>query len=262
MTVSIITASYNYENYIKETIESVINQTVQDWEMIIVDDGSSDNSVEIVKSYCNADKRIKLFQHEKGMNKGLAETLKLGIEKASGEWIVFLESDDTITPDYLEEKYKVIAQYPDVSFIFNDINMFGNNEVILEKQAYFKKQKKRLSKYKFPTMLIDFFKKKSSNIIPTFSCVMCKKNLFEQIDFDSPIKPLLDLFLWIQISKKSVFYYVNKKLTNWRMHESSYVKRSKVSDFDFLMFNLKRLNFLYDKIPIGKLIMLTIKYKF
>lgn len=92
--ISIITASYNYENYIKETIESVLNQTYTNWELIIVDDGSKDNSVEVIKSYCEKDSRIKLFQHEGGVNKGLAETIKLGISKAQGEWIAFLESDD------------------------------------------------------------------------------------------------------------------------------------------------------------------------
>ena len=64
------------------------------------------------------------------MNKGLAETLRLGIEKATTDWIIFLESDDTITPDYIEEKLKVIEQDPDIKFIFNDINMFGDKYVI------------------------------------------------------------------------------------------------------------------------------------
>ena len=59
MKISIITTSYNYEEYIKETIESVISQTFQDWEMVIVDDGSKDNSVEVIKSYMEKDSRIK-----------------------------------------------------------------------------------------------------------------------------------------------------------------------------------------------------------
>ena len=101
---SIITASYNYANYIVETMDSVLAQTYQDWELIVVDDGSKDNSVEVIKSYCQKDSRIKLFQHEFGINKGLIATIKLGIEKASSDWIAFVESDDFITPDYLEKK--------------------------------------------------------------------------------------------------------------------------------------------------------------
>ena len=124
--VSIITASYNYEDYIKETIDSVIKQTFQDWEMIIVDDGSTDNSVEVIKDYCKKDNRIKLFQHRNAVNKGLAETLKLGIANASAEWIVFLESDDTICPDYLSKKFEIICKYPNVQFIFNSVCPFGD----------------------------------------------------------------------------------------------------------------------------------------
>ena len=106
--VSIITASYNYENYIKETIESVLNQTFQDWELIIVDDGSKDNSVSVIKEYCNRDSRIKIFQHENAVNKGLAETIKLGLEKSNCEWVAFLESDDVWLPNSLEEKMYIV----------------------------------------------------------------------------------------------------------------------------------------------------------
>ena len=123
--VSIVTASYNYETYIKETIESVLAQTYFDWEMIVVDDGSKDNSVEVIKNFAQKDNRIKLYQHEGGANKGLIETVKLGLQKAKGDWIVFLESDDTIEPNYLEEKFKVIENYPNVKFVFNDLNLFG-----------------------------------------------------------------------------------------------------------------------------------------
>ena len=66
--VSIITASYNYQDYVKETIESVMAQTYPHWEMVIVDDGSKDNSVEVIKSYCSKDERIKLYQHEVAHN--------------------------------------------------------------------------------------------------------------------------------------------------------------------------------------------------
>ena len=99
--ISVITASYNYENYISDTIKSVLAQTFSDWELIIVDDASSDNSVNIIKSFLD-DKRIKLICHDK--NKGLSETLKTGLKYAQGEWIAFLESDDILTPDCLKKR--------------------------------------------------------------------------------------------------------------------------------------------------------------
>ena len=98
--ISIITASYNYANYIKECIDSVLSQDFTDWELIIVDDGSVDNSVEIIKSY--TDSRIRLIRNEK--NSGLKQTLLRGIQEAGGEYIAFLESDDIWRTDYLSKK--------------------------------------------------------------------------------------------------------------------------------------------------------------
>ena len=221
--VSIITASYNYESFIKETVESVINQTFQDWEMIVVDDGSKDNSVEVIESYCQKDARIKLFQHDNGENKGLAETIKLGIQKAQSEWIVFLESDDTVTPDYLIEKFNIIGKYPNVDFIFNDVNMFGDKEIINKyKKIYFDIVCPVLNELEYPNNMFKAFRKFKSgyNMIPTFSAAMLKKDLLKDIDFNSPIKIWLDWYIWIQLvgKKKYQFFYINKKLTNWRMH--------------------------------------------
>jgi len=101
MKISILIASYNYAQYIEEAINSVINQSYQNWELIIVDDGSSDNSLEIIKSYCEKDSRIKLFQHENNQNNGLKETILLGLENVMGDWVAFLESDDVFMPDNL-----------------------------------------------------------------------------------------------------------------------------------------------------------------
>ncbi|MBO5737713.1 glycosyltransferase family 2 protein [bacterium] len=258
--ISVITASYNYENYIKETIESVINQTFQDWEMIIVDDGSKNNSVEVIKSYCEKDNRIKFFQHEHGVNKGLAETIKLGIEKSTGDWIVFLESDDTIVPDYLETKLKIIEENQDVKFIFNDINMFGEQNIIEKYDSYFKKQKKILSKLNFPTKMLKAFKSTHTNLIPTFSCVMVKKISCKNLNFNCPIKKGLDLYLWLQLLRTNDFYYIDKKLTNWRMHKSSYMNSEKINDYDSLKYDFKRIYYLWGPFAILRYLLLFINF--
>ena len=130
--ISVVTASYNYENYIKETIESVLAQTYSDWELIVVDDGSKDNSVKVIEEYCRKDSRIKLFTHENNVNKGLAETLKLGISKCSGDYIAFLESDDTWTANALQNKYNAIQKYPDAAILLNDLNLTGEKDYVSE----------------------------------------------------------------------------------------------------------------------------------
>ena len=81
MTISIITTSYNYSKYIRDTIESVLNQTYTDFEYIIFDDGSTDNSLEIIESYAKKDNRIKLYTHPNNENRGLIATNIAAIQK-------------------------------------------------------------------------------------------------------------------------------------------------------------------------------------
>lgn len=245
--VSFVTASYNYQDYIKETIESVINQTYHNWELIIVDDGSKDNSVNVIQEYSKKDNRIKLYQHDNGVNKGLSETIQLGIEKANGEWLVFLESDDTIVPEYLEEKLNIIKKYHQIDFIFNDLDMFGENKIIKYYEKYFIKQKKILAKNTNPSNLLKVSQKTTLNLIPTFSVVMVKKNLIKRLDFNTPIKPLLDYYLWLQLIGKCNFYYLNKKLTKWRMHSKSYINTSNNLK-NQIIFEFKRKQFLNSNI--------------
>ena len=121
----------------------------------------------------------------------MAETVKLGLSKASADWVAFLESDDAIEPNYLEEKLTIAEKYPDVSVIFNDVNMFGEQDAIDEYTKYFIKQKDILSKIQFPSKMLKAFKSTHSNLIPTFSCVMAKKDVFKNNHRRVGYKPFL-----------------------------------------------------------------------
>lgn len=113
MLVSIITPLHNAEQYIGFTIESVLKQTHQNWEMIIVDDNSSDNSISMVKNY--DDDRIKLIQlHE---NHGPALTRNKAIEESKGTYISFLDADDLWTPTKLEKQLNFMTKH-DLSFSY------------------------------------------------------------------------------------------------------------------------------------------------
>jgi teichuronic acid biosynthesis glycosyltransferase TuaG len=106
--ISIITPSYNSEKFISKTIESVINQTYQNWEMIIVDDCSPDNSNKIVEEYCKKDSRIKLIKLEK--NSGPAVARNRAIEEAKGRYIAFLDADDLWKPEKLEKQINFMKE--------------------------------------------------------------------------------------------------------------------------------------------------------
>ena len=99
---------YNVELYVAECIESVLNQTYQNFELILVDDGSPDKSGEICDEYAKKDTRIRVFHKENG---GLIHTRRFAIDKAEGDWYVFLDSDDTLQPNALETIYNKILQY-------------------------------------------------------------------------------------------------------------------------------------------------------
>ncbi len=106
--VSIITPLYNSEKYIAETIESVLAQTYSNWEMIIVDDCSKDNSTKIVEEYQKKDRRIKLYRNE--INKGVSYTRNRAIDLSQGKYIAFLDSDDLWKKEKLEKQIKFMEE--------------------------------------------------------------------------------------------------------------------------------------------------------
>ena len=123
MKVSIITPCYNAADYIASSIISVQSQTCSDWEMIIVDDGSTDNSVDIIKGFSQSDSRIKLISKENG---GSASARKLALSIAKGEYIQFLDADDLLEKDKLHRQIKMMQEqqlqvsYTDWCFIHPD----------------------------------------------------------------------------------------------------------------------------------------------
>jgi glycosyltransferase involved in cell wall biosynthesis len=137
--VSIITPSYNSSKYIEKTIQSVIEQTYKKWELLIIDDCSNDNSVQIVNKYIINDDRIKLYQLEK--NSGVAIARNYGIKKAKGTFIAFLDSDDIWLPNKLEvqlsfmKKNKLLLTYSSYQTI-DEYNRLINIRVAKEDLTY------------------------------------------------------------------------------------------------------------------------------
>ncbi len=128
--VSVITPAYNAENYICKTIESVQSQTYKDWEMIIVDDCSTDYTTVLVQDYVKNDPRIKLVKASK--NGGVAAARNLGLELAKGDYIAFVDSDDLWKPDKLE-KQLAYMQKKGCVLSYTDFQKFNTNDGSLGK---------------------------------------------------------------------------------------------------------------------------------
>jgi glycosyltransferase involved in cell wall biosynthesis len=138
--ISIVTPSYNSEKFISQTIESVVFQTYQNWEMIIVDDCSTDESFTIAKLYSVGDARIKLFQMNK--NSGTAACRNKAIELSNGQYLAFLDSDDLWFPQKLEKQLRFMQEHDcDFSFteyehIDEDGKKIGRKSKVIKKLTY------------------------------------------------------------------------------------------------------------------------------
>lgn len=130
--ISVILPVYNGEKYLKEAIESILNQTYTNFEFIIIDDGSKDSSLEIIKEYEKEDERIVAVSRE---NKGLIATLNEGIEKAKGKYIARMDQDDISLPNRFEEQLKIMENDKEIVVCGSWINVFGEN------------RKEKISKY-------------------------------------------------------------------------------------------------------------------
>jgi glycosyltransferase involved in cell wall biosynthesis len=120
MRISAVIDNYNYAQYICEAIDSVLNQTYRAFEIIVVDDGSNDQSVALIKEKYGTE--IIIIESE---NKGQLHALKLGIERARGEFIAFLDADDFWQPDHLEKAYRLHQRHNEVSFIIGNCQVIG-----------------------------------------------------------------------------------------------------------------------------------------
>lgn len=113
--ISIIVPLYNKEKFIKKTLDSVLNQSFKDFEVLVVDDGSTDSSITVVQSY--QDKRINLIKKENG---GVSSARNLGIKRANGDWILFLDADDELEPECLDTFYKSTLIHPEIKIIVSN----------------------------------------------------------------------------------------------------------------------------------------------
>ena len=128
--ISIIIPVYNAGNYIKKCIDSILSQTYENFEVIVINDGSSDNSWELLNKYYSDNKKIKLFNQE---NKGVSMTRNFGIDNANGDWITFVDADDWIENNTLERIVNIIEQNNNLEIIMSNLFYNRGSE---QKKAY------------------------------------------------------------------------------------------------------------------------------
>ena len=125
--VSVITPVFNVKAFLVETIESVLSQQYNNWELILIDDGSTDGSAQIAKSYSGKfPGKIFYFEHENHVNKGASPSRNLGLSDAKGEVIAFLDSDDYWSPEKLQKQVELLNQNPEASVLCEATNYWSS----------------------------------------------------------------------------------------------------------------------------------------
>ncbi len=202
--VSIITPSYKSERFIAECIESVLSQTYENWEMIIVDDCSTDNSNEIIEMYCKKDARIKLIQLEH--NSGPAVARNAAIKEAKGRFIAFLDADDLWVKEKLQKQIAFMLEN-DIAFSFSEYVKIDEHSQVISEVIHRPKK-------------VDYKRMLKSNYIP------CLTVIYDSAKLSKVYMPLIlkrqDYALWLRILKKVDFAYCyNEPLAKYRFYSGS-----------------------------------------
>lgn len=177
--VSIIVPVYNTEKYIKECLESIIKQTYTNIEIIIINDGSTDKSQDIIEEYKNKDSRIKAIKQE---NSGVSFSRNIGINVATGNYIMFVDSDDIIIQNYIEQMIDILKKY-NLDIIKSSFKKFNNNTSISTNVSFFKEDYKIINKDEINKLFI-----KTTNFNSSCMQIINKKIIDDNnIKFDSNI---------------------------------------------------------------------------
>jgi glycosyltransferase involved in cell wall biosynthesis len=222
--VSVIIPNYNHATYLKQRIESVLNQTYPDFEVIILDDASTDNSREIIEGYRGHEKINQIIYNEQNSG-SVFRQWKKGIELAKGEYIWIAESDDYCESDLLENLIEPFRQLKKVtlsfcqSWIVNDSGkILRDNKIWTDSIDSQRWSADFLNDGQDEVRNYLLFK----NCIPNASAVVFRKDALSN-HFDYPYQWLYagDWFTWINILEKGSIYFVKEKLNYFRTHENT-----------------------------------------
>ena len=201
--VSVLMTSYNREDYIAEAIESLLKQTYTKFELIVVDDCSSDNTYEIIKSYSEKDTRIQCFQNEK--NIGQFQNRNLAASYAKGTYIKYLDSDDILYPHSLQIYLDAMSLFPDA---------------IAAVEAHHHSQDLKLpSLISSKDALLSHYKYGSQILYVGPSCTMLRKSMFDELGgFETERGILNDTLFMLRLAEKGSIVLVQRDLCFWRIH--------------------------------------------
>lgn len=223
--LSVIIASYNHQDYIAETLKSLEKQTFQDFEIIVVDDGSTDKTVEVIRS---SPSRAHVFTQE---NQGVVAARNRGISLAKGEYICFVDSDDIVLPDRFTRQVKKLDDDPELGLVFADA-------LIIDSKS------RQIGKFSdvYPVVPGDAAEMLAMHycFTPMITVMVRAEVLKRTGPFEKP-GPISEYMKWIEIAHISKVHYEPEPLGCWRRHQTSISKKAnKVKSYAKTRAALKR----------------------
>jgi glycosyltransferase involved in cell wall biosynthesis len=200
--ISIVTPSFNQAAYLEATIRSVLDQDYQNLEYIIIDGGSSDGSVEIIKKYAD-----KLAFWISEPDKGQTDAITKGFSHATGDIFAWLNSDDTYEPGALKKAVEALQQHPDVSMVYGEANFTNNYGKVIGR---------------FPAAQTDYRKLRQGFVhIPQQAAFFRAKFYHQAAPLDPSFYFAMDYDLWVRIAYLAPFIFVRDTWANFRLHNDA-----------------------------------------
>ncbi len=228
--ISVLIPAYNHEKYVQQTIKSIINQTYQNIELLIVDDGSKDDTwekIEELRSAC--EKRFARVFFKTKKNEGTCLTLNQLLENAEGKYVFLIASDDVAAPQLIEKEVEFLENHEDYALVVCDNGIIDEDSKVCywdknRANVYEKNEAKYLSFGNYLKQHFDFSPDKFGsyvqmrigNHIP--NGYLIRKSIFDKTGFFTPKAPLEDYFLMLQISKYAKMKYFDEVLYYYRWH--------------------------------------------
>ncbi|MDT0557344.1 glycosyltransferase [Ichthyenterobacterium sp. W332] len=219
--VSVIIPTFNRAMYITDTLDSIINQTYTNWECLVVDDGSTDNTKELVLKYTEKDYRIKYLKRTKEFSKGSNGSRNYGLSQSKGEYIAFSDDDDFWLKNKLERQIPIFKKYPDVGLVTCDIEYVNRDglrsgRVICQTGNH---------GYIFEQIL---FKNRLSMVTP-----ILKREVFNKVgEFNTNFSIYEDWDYWRRVAYYYPFYSVKEVLACYRLHDSNTMLKVNKNPFE------------------------------
>ncbi|NRT73686.1 glycosyltransferase [Clostridium beijerinckii] len=235
--ISVVMPVYNSEKYLKESIESILNQTYENFEFIIINDGSNDDSLRIISEYSKVDSRIRVISRE---NRGIVKTLNEGITLSKGEYIARMDADDISNPKRFEVQVEFMEKNKDYGVASTFINIFGN--------AYDERINNEIENChnKENIQMMDLL---CSQFVICHPTVIVRKQVFDLYGlYNEEYKYCEDLELWLRLLKNGVkIKNIPQRLLNYRKDISSKTYQTKNEyAIDIIKMRLGILNELID----------------